>query len=113
MRRLLSRPIGRWLRRHEKGQSLIFLALGFLGLIAFIGITADVAILFARYSQLARAVDSAAISAANQMREDREYPHVRLAATQFIEFYGLDPELVDVQYYDTLPDDACTGPDPD
>ncbi|MAU10751.1 MAG: hypothetical protein CL607_13085 [Anaerolineaceae bacterium] len=82
-------------------------------MIAFIGITADVAILFARYSQLARAVDSAAISAANQMREDREYPHVRLAATQFIEFYGLNPELVDVQYYDTLPDDACTGPDPD
>ncbi|MCA9888725.1 MAG: hypothetical protein KC546_10145 [Anaerolineae bacterium] len=101
------------MRRHEKGQSLIFLAIGFLGLIAFIGITADVAILFARYSQLSRAVDSAAIAAANQMREDREYPHVRLAATQFIEFYGLDPELVDVQYCDTLPEAMRTGPDRD
>ncbi|QPC80623.1 hypothetical protein G4Y79_12970 [Phototrophicus methaneseepsis] len=111
MRRLFPTPIRKWMRRHEKGQSLILLAIAFMALIAFVGITADVAILFARYSQLSRAVDSAAIAAANQMREDREYPHVRLAATQFIEFYGLDPEEVDVQYCETLPVDMQTPGD--
>lgn len=91
------------LQRHEQGQSLVLLAIGFVALALFVGITTDVSVLFARYSQLARAVDSAAISAANQVREDRNYANVRLAATQFIEIYGLDPEQIDVQYCDTLP----------
>jgi len=106
MRRLFSMRIPSLkarLRRHEQGQSLVLLAIGFVALALFVGITTDVSVLFARYSQLARAVDSAAISAANQVREDRNYANVRLAATQFIEIYGLDPEQIDVQYCDTLP----------
>ena len=99
----------RWLqrltRRSETGQSIILLAIGFVALIAFIGITTDISLLFVRYSQLSRAVDSASIAAANQVRQDRTLASVRLAATQFIEFHGRNPVQIDVQMCETLPED--------
>lgn len=81
-------------RRGESGQSVILLAIGFIALLGFVGITTDVSLMFVRYAQLSRAVDSAAIAAANQMRQDRSLATVGLAARQFIEFHGLDPETV-------------------
>ena len=100
--------MSRWfksLRRAESGQSVIILAIGFIALVGFVGITTDVSLMFVRYSQLSRAVDSAAISAANQMRQDRNLANVRLAATQFIEFHGIDPTEVEVQTCLSLPED--------
>ncbi|NOG50416.1 MAG: hypothetical protein HND48_14065 [Chloroflexi bacterium] len=52
------------------------MALGFIGLVGFVGIVTDVSLLLARYNTLARAVDSAAISAAGQMRSDRSFAEV-------------------------------------
>lgn len=100
--------MSRWfksLRRAESGQSVIILAIGFIALVGFVGITTDVSLMFVRYNQLSRAVDSAAISAANQMRQDRNLANVRLAATQFIEFHGIDPTEVEVQTCLSLPVD--------
>jgi len=81
-------------RTSESGQSVILLALGFVALAGFVGITTDISLMFVRYAQLSRAVDSAAIAAANQMRQDRSNATVQLAARQFIEFYGVSPESV-------------------
>jgi Flp pilus assembly protein TadG len=84
----------RFTRRHESGQSIVLLAIGFIALIAFVGITTDVSLMFVRYSQLSRAVDAAAIAAANQMRQDRSQANLGISARQFVELYGVSPELV-------------------
>lgn len=94
-----------WLRMFKKGevgQSIIILALGFIGLLAVVGITTDVSILFARYAQLRRAVDAAAIAAAAQMREDRSIATVNLTARQYIEFHGINPRDVQVDTCENL-----------
>lgn len=100
--RLLTRQSG----AAESGQAIIILALGFIGLIAFVGIVTDVSLMFVRYSTLSRAVDSAAIAAAGQMRSDRNFGEVGVAARQFIEFHGLDPEQVKVETCQSNPKDT-------
>ncbi|MCU0513327.1 MAG: pilus assembly protein TadG-related protein [Anaerolineae bacterium] len=107
----LVRRLFRHLRqRGETGQSIILLAIGFVALAGFVGITVDVSLAFVRYAQLSRAVDSAAIAAANQMRQDRTLATVNLAARQFIEFHGLNPEQIWVDTCLTQPGDRelCT-----
>jgi len=95
----------RRLNKLETGQSLVLLAIAFVALIALVGITTDVSLMFVRFTQLSRAVDSASIAAANQLRQDREVASIRLAANQFIEFYGLDPQDVQVRTCDWIEDE--------
>lgn len=85
--------------RHPQnsGQAVVILALGFIGLIGFVGIVTDVSILLARYNTLARAVDSAAISAAGQMRSDRSFAEVGLAARMMLELHGINSREVLVE----------------
>jgi len=100
----------RFLRRSQSGQSIVILALGFIALLAFVGIVTDVSLLFVRYSTLRRAVDAAAIAAAGQMRRIVDSPtategeiqsasiaNLNLAARSFIELYNLDPSSVLVE----------------
>lgn len=54
--------------RYEKGQSLIILALTFVAMLAFIGLVIDVGSLYVTYTQLKRAVDAAAVAAANNIK---------------------------------------------
>jgi Flp pilus assembly protein TadG len=100
---MIAKRVRRFLRGKERGQSIILLALGFFFLAAFVGLTTDIALMFVRFSTLRRAVDSAAIAAANQMREDRSIASVSLSARQFIEFHGLSPVDVQVDTCQTLP----------
>ena len=87
----------RMMRRGQIGQSVVILALGMLGLLAFVGITTDVSVMFVRYSALRRAVDAASIAAAGQMRQDRTIATVSLTARQYIEFHGINPRDVVVE----------------
>ena len=98
-------------RRGQSGQALVILAIGFIALLGFVGIVTDVSLLFVRYSTLRRAVDAAAVAAAGQMRriadsdptdsiaqdEADNVAQLNLAARQFIELYGLDPNDVWVE----------------
>ncbi|RMG74389.1 MAG: hypothetical protein D6711_08990 [Chloroflexi bacterium] len=93
----MKRLIRRLSRRNQVGQSLVILALGMIALLGFVGLTTDISILFVRYSQLRRAVDSASIAAAGQMRQDRSIATVSLTARQYIEFHGLNPREVWVE----------------
>jgi hypothetical protein len=83
--------------KQHSGQAIIIIALGFVGLVAFVGLTTDLALVFVRYSALSRAVDAASIAAANQMRRDTDLVQVNFAARQFIEFHGIDPNDVTVE----------------
>ena len=93
----MKRLVRRLSQRNQVGQSLVILALGMIALLGFVGLTTDISILFVRYSQLRRAVDSASIAAAGQMRQDRSIATVSLTARQYIEFHGLDPREVWVE----------------
>jgi hypothetical protein len=63
---------------------LVLIALAFVGLASFIGLAVDSGILFTQIGHLRRAVDSAALAAANQFREGRTVGELTAAATQFI-----------------------------
>jgi len=104
----MRRYVKRLIRRGEVGQSIIVLAIGFIGLVAVVGITTDISLMFARYNQLRRAVDSAAIAAAGQIRQDQDVVTAQLAAKQFIEFHGLDPTEVEVLTCEMLEPDQRT-----
>lgn len=92
--RMLTRP-------SRSGQSIIIIALGFIALIAFVGIATDTAMLFVRYSTLRRAVDAAAIAAAGAIRSSNiasgnGFATVAASAEQYIKIHGLDPTSVRV-----------------
>jgi hypothetical protein len=137
MSRGISRLTKRMMRRGQVGQTLVILAFGFVVLLGFVGIVTDVSLMFVRYSSLRRAVDSAAVAAAGQMRRAapnadelaranalggtpaektqrangyafaRNIANVNLAARQFIELYGVSPETVLVDTCATTPNDAA------
>ncbi len=104
-------------RRSRNGQSIIIVAIAFITLIAFVGIAVDVALLFVRYSALRRAVDAAAIAAAQQIREDSDYATLAAVAQQFIKLQGnIDPETVRVEtceteMHDLIESDPVSYPD--
>lgn len=92
-------------RRNQTGQAILILAVGFIALAGFVGLVTDVSILFVRYAALRRAVDSAAIAAAGQFRQDRDIVAIELAARQFLEFHNVDAGRVLVE--------TCFSVDPD
>ncbi len=70
---------------------MVLIALAFIGLAAFIGLTVDVGILFIQIGHLRRAVDSASLAAANQFREGRTVAEIEAAADEFISLNSLNP----------------------
>jgi hypothetical protein len=51
-----------------KGQALVILAVSFLAILAFVGFATDAGSLYITYTQLKRAVDAAAVAAANNIK---------------------------------------------
>src|SRR5271165_4751499 len=84
-------------RRTHNGQALVIIALAMLMLIGFIGIAVDVAMLFARFGTLRRAVDAAAIATASHVGEGSDPATLQAIATQFIKLHGIDPSSVLVE----------------
>lgn len=109
---LLRRMVPHPTQRSQSGQALIILALGFIGLLAFVGLVTDVSIMLVRHNQLVRAVDSAALNAANQMRSDRSFAQVGVAARMMIEMHGFESDEILVQTCasvgEDVTDDLCS-----
>jgi Putative Flp pilus-assembly TadE/G-like len=102
--------------RRQRGQALILIALAFIGLASFIGLAVDAGILFSAIGHLRRAVDAAALAAANQFREDRSLAQLRVSATEFISLNAVsdNPADVDVNICTYTPDFGMVwGVDPE
>jgi len=56
------------LRGKSSGQALVLFAVSFFALLAFIGLVTDVSSIYISYTQLQRAIDAAAIAAANNIK---------------------------------------------
>jgi len=74
----------------------VLIALAFIGLAAFIGLTIDAGILFSHIGHLRRATDAASLAAANQFREGRDPDQLSDMAFDVLELNGLAPELLGV-----------------
>jgi len=70
---------------------MVLIALAFIGLAAFVGLTVDAGILFIQIGHLRRAVDSSSLAAANQFREGRTLAEIEAAADEFIKLNSLNP----------------------
>lgn len=98
-------------RKLQRGQAMVLIALAFIGLAAFTGLTVDAGILFIQIGHLRRAVDSASLAAANQFREGRSDNEIERAADEFINLNSLNPADADIFKCDLSdPTDTNTNP---
>jgi Flp pilus assembly protein TadG len=100
--------------RGERGQALVLVAVAFLILLAFVGLTTDVGQLFIFMGHLRRAADAASLAAAAQYREGRTVAEMTAAARQVMDLNGVDPSryTIRVDTCETSPSDSqlCTTP---
>jgi hypothetical protein len=61
-------PVQKSIHKKERGQAIILVAFGLIGLVAMVGLVIDTGIMFIEYGKLKRGVDAAAIAAAQQYR---------------------------------------------
>lgn len=96
----------------EKGQALVLIAVTFVVLLGFVGLTTDVGQLFILHGNLKKAVDAASLAAAGQYREGQRMPEITLAAKQVMHLNGVSPTTVIVETCETKPGDSrlCTIP---
>ncbi len=74
----------------ERGQSIIIIAVSFIGLLAFIGLAVDFGILLIGMGHLKRAVDAAALAAATQYRAGVDTVQIADSANEFLRLNGVD-----------------------
>ena len=101
----------------EQGQALVLLALAFVGIAAFVGLTVDAGILFSNVGHLRRATDASSLAAANMFREGRTPSELSAMAFEYLELNGLSPsgvvaKICDIQNPGSGFDDPslCPGP---
>jgi Putative Flp pilus-assembly TadE/G-like len=73
------------LDRQERGQTIILVALALIALIAFAGLATDVALVYVAKGHLQRAIDAAALAAANKLPDQAE---ARKVAYEFARLHG-------------------------
>jgi hypothetical protein len=101
----LSRNLKKRLMNKERGQVLIVVAMAIVGIIAVIGISLDVGVMFIENARLRRAVDAAALAAALQFREGYLMSELDSSAREFLKLNGINDPSALVQ--------VCNGPDYD
>jgi hypothetical protein len=100
----------------EGGQSVIIIAVAFIGLLAFIGLAVDFGILLIGMGHLKRSVDAAALAAATQYRDGIDTPQISLSANEFLRLNGVDLDNISSKVETcataTIPNDPalCTNP---
>jgi len=70
-----------------------------IALIAFLGLAIDAASLYLTHARLKRAVDSAAVSAANDIKKDHDLAALNDAAREILMLHNIDANNVDLRVY--------------
>ncbi|MGA2819865.1 MAG: pilus assembly protein TadG-related protein [Anaerolineales bacterium] len=98
---------GKASRSGQRGQALVLIAVAFIGLLAIVGLAVDGGQLFIGVDNLRRATDSAALDAANQIRNTPGVTPAELqhSAAQAISLNGITPTGVTVETCATNPGD--------
>jgi Flp pilus assembly protein TadG len=108
MKKLLMKSMKR-LDGRDRGQVLVLVALAIVGIVAAIGLSLDVGVMFIDNARLRRAVDAAALAAALQFREGYTQDNLDRSAKEFLVLNGIHDPTARV---DTCGTDAslCTTP---
>lgn len=79
----------------EKGQILILVTLAIVGIVAVVGLSLDVGMVFIENARLRRGVDAAALAAALQYREGYTIDGLERSAVEFLRLNGVtDPNAI-------------------
>jgi len=82
-------------RRPARGQVLVIFAVAMLTLLFFVGLAIDAGSLYVTYNHLKRAVDAAAVAAANQYKRGETHLNkFEDAATEVLELNNVDMSVV-------------------
>ncbi len=98
-------------RDTSRGQALIIVAMAFVGLLAFVGLTTDLGYYLVMRGNLQRATDAGALAAAAQFREGRTFAEMEAAALDAIRLNGFSTDPSDVTI--EICDPTATPPDPE
>lgn len=104
--KLSIRRLSRWLHQNQSGQSLIIIALAFVGLVAIVGLAIDLGIMYIEKTRLSQAVDAAALAGAHEL------PNEIAAwdrAEEFLRLNGYNPNDPDVTFTHDFPDEPHLG----
>ncbi|MGB8214127.1 MAG: hypothetical protein WCE68_11260 [Anaerolineales bacterium] len=98
--------------RLERGQILVLVAASAIGIIAVVGLSLDVGVMFIGDARLRRAVDAAALAAALQYREGYSITDMTNAADEFLALNGISDATATVDDCATDPSSTtlCTTP---
>lgn len=128
----ISRYLGtirsRWLEKRnrrrslqERGQAIVITAVAFLAILAFVGLVTDVGTLYLNFTRLKRALDSAAVAAANNIKDSslpaaQRKANIQEAAREMLAFNEID-DITSMEVYvcddGSIPsgfDDVCPDP---
>lgn len=99
-------------RHLERGQVLVIVALSVIGLVAAVGLTVDVGLLYLNHGKLRRAVDAAALAATAQFREGYSTTDLENAAVEFLKLNGINDPGAKVETCESNPGDPvlCDAP---
>jgi Flp pilus assembly protein TadG len=89
--------------KKSKGQVLVLVALIFLALVAFIGLAIDTGMVFITYTNLRRAVDSAALAGASKYRLNVAEADMAKIATEYLRLNGVEDATAVVTTCDSEP----------
>ncbi len=108
----------------ERGQAIVITAVAFLAILAFIGLVTDVGTLYLNFTRLKRALDSAAVAAANNIKDSslptaQRKANIQEAAREMLAFNEID-DITSMEVYvcddASIPsefDDVCPDPGED
>ncbi|MBS3752964.1 MAG: VWA domain-containing protein, partial [Anaerolineales bacterium] len=112
---------GRLRRLRERGQAVVITAVAFMAILAFMGLVTDVGTLYLNFTRLKRALDSAAVAAANNIKDSsigtaQRKSNIQKAAREMLSFNEIE-DISTMEVYtctdSSIPtefDDVCPDP---
>lgn len=85
--------------KNEKGQILVIVAASMFVLLVVIGLAIDSTLLYLNYARLKRAVDAAAIAAANDFKRGSSLARMKEAAYEILHIHEVNTSDVDIKIY--------------
>jgi hypothetical protein len=81
-------------RSMERGQVLVVMIIAFTALLAFVGMVTDIGAVYVTFTQLKRAVDAAAVAAANNIKnpdldDEVRKTQIEMAAKEMLDFHNV------------------------
>src|SRR5512146_1209316 len=89
----------KFFQKRENGQILVIIAAAMLVLLVFIGLAIDGTMVYLNYTRLKRAVDAAAVAAANDFKRGNTVSQMSQSSREILRLHEVDPATVNLSVY--------------